>query len=450
MKKSVFVMICAMVFMLGLGACTKPPVTPPPEDDSGLSFPKRAPLTTGQKWTEGDVKYPSALWTEVPAYAEDDALIPLEDGLEAVTGIFYDSPIAWNGKKTKIAAYYGFPKGASAEKKVPGIVLVHGGLGTAYPDWVKLWNDQGFAAIAMDTEGGQPLPDITMNTGKHNERNQYAYTASSPDPDFTAGPTNTGYAHADGPLEGQWMYHATSAVILANTLLRSFPQVDETRVGVTGISWGGIISSIVAGYDDRFAFCMPVYGSVGLTGTGNGNDFGTVHDGSDNPAKARALWDTTAPIEASDMPILWLNSNKDYAFPLKAMSDNYLKSKYASFTVKNSLSHGQTQGADIGELFCFARAVAGIDAQWVQITQDPTPETPVIKWRAGKDSTVERVNVYYTTAAKADKDAVYQSETFLPDADGGATVTYPENATFCYVSVVFNNNLYVSSALAKM
>jgi hypothetical protein len=36
-------------------------------------------------------------------------------------------------------------------RKVPGIVLLHGGGGTAFESWVKLWVDRGYAAIAIDT-----------------------------------------------------------------------------------------------------------------------------------------------------------------------------------------------------------------------------------------------------------------------------------------------------------
>jgi hypothetical protein len=36
---------------------------------------------------------------------------------------------------------------------VSGVVLVHGGDGTAYRDWVRLWNERGYAAISIAHEG---------------------------------------------------------------------------------------------------------------------------------------------------------------------------------------------------------------------------------------------------------------------------------------------------------
>ena len=47
---------------------------------------------------------------------------------------------------------------------------------------------------------------------------------------------------------------------MTNSLLRSFPEVDATKIGITGISWGGIVTNVVTGIDDRFAFAVPVYG----------------------------------------------------------------------------------------------------------------------------------------------------------------------------------------------
>jgi len=62
------------------------------------------------------------------------------------------------------------------------------------------------------------------------------------------------------PDTEQWFYHAVADVIRANSLLRSFPEINPKKIGLTGISWGGTIVSTVAGVDPRFAFIIPVYG----------------------------------------------------------------------------------------------------------------------------------------------------------------------------------------------
>ena len=45
---------------------------------------------------------------------------------------------------------------------MPGIVLVHGGGGVPFASWVKMWNDRGYAAIAMSVTGDFPITADTM------------------------------------------------------------------------------------------------------------------------------------------------------------------------------------------------------------------------------------------------------------------------------------------------
>ena len=60
---------------------------------------------------------------------------------EGVKAIFFNG-LAWKGKPTRVFAWVGVPKLESG-KKVPGIVLVHGGGGTAFDAWVRLWVSAG-------------------------------------------------------------------------------------------------------------------------------------------------------------------------------------------------------------------------------------------------------------------------------------------------------------------
>ena len=129
-------------------------------------------------------------------------------------------------------------------EKVPGMVLVHGGGGTAFDEWVRLWVKRGYAAIALDTCGQIPV-------GTYGQWVQ----------DSQGGPHGWGgFDQIDGPREDQWTYQAVAKIVLAHSLLRSLPQVDPDRTGVTGISWGGYLTCIVAGVDSRFKLAVPVYG----------------------------------------------------------------------------------------------------------------------------------------------------------------------------------------------
>jgi hypothetical protein len=161
---------------------------------------------------------------------------------DGVRPFFYDG-LAYRGKPTRVFAWYGAPAGRTA--KVPGVVLLHGGGGTAYREWVKKWNEHGFAAIAMALEG---------QTDERVERT--AATADSPWKRHSwAGPARSGiYGDSDQPLADQWMYHAVADAVLANSLIRSFPEVDngEGRGGRDFVGW----CDRIHGDRHRHAFCV--------------------------------------------------------------------------------------------------------------------------------------------------------------------------------------------------
>src|SRR3990170_2271228 len=170
--------------------------------------------------------------TQPPAVHDAEHFAP--DG--AVRAMFFDA-LPYRGKPTRVFAWLGVPMKAGVEHKVPGVVLVHGGGGTAYKEWVRKWNDEGFAAISIAVEG---QTDEHAADGKTWKRHAWL------------GPARLGiYADAAEPLAEQWMYHAVADTVLANSLLRSLPQVDAEKVGLVGISWGGIIASTVMGIDTR-------------------------------------------------------------------------------------------------------------------------------------------------------------------------------------------------------
>ena len=115
------------------------------------------------------------------------------------------------GKDTKIFAYIGIPEHEPGEK-VPGIVLVHGGGGHAFPGWVRMWNDRGYAAVAMDNTGYFPSENGWVRRGD-----------SIPD--------NDGVTTSSGEADEMWMYHAVISAALCGSILRSLPDVDAERVG---------------------------------------------------------------------------------------------------------------------------------------------------------------------------------------------------------------------------
>ena len=68
-------------------------------------------------------------------------------------------------------------------------------------------------------------------------------------------------------------------------MLATRPEVDRERIGITGISWGGYLTCIVAGIDDRLKCAVPVYGCGFL-----GDNSAWVDRLAKMPAAQSKLW----------------------------------------------------------------------------------------------------------------------------------------------------------------
>jgi dienelactone hydrolase len=221
-----------------------------------------------------------------------------------VRAVFFDG-LPWQGKPTRVFAFIGVPEHKRGEK-VPGMVLVHGGGGTAFAGWVKRWNDRGYAAIAMDTCGAMPHGSY----GKWQR-----HDAGGP-------PGWGGFSQIDEPVGDQWTYHAVADAVLAHSLLRSLPDVDASRIGLTGISWGGYLTCIIAGVDSRFRFAAPVYG-CGFLGDNSAWLKNFEQMGKETAAKWLKLWDPSSYLPRAKMPFLWVTGTNDFAYPFDSLQKSY-------------------------------------------------------------------------------------------------------------------------------
>ncbi|MBP8802325.1 MAG: acetylxylan esterase, partial [Kiritimatiellae bacterium] len=190
---------------------------------------------------------PVGPWDRAALYQTPRLFEATEFVTNEVKTVFYEGE-PYQGRPTRVFAYYGLPAGASSTNKVPGIVLIHGGGGSAFVRWVKLWNSRGYAAVSMDTCGA-----VSGNAYGEEQKGHRRHAWAGP-------PGWGGFDKYDDPVADQWTYHAVAAAVRGHSLLRSLPEVDTSRIGVTGISWGGYLTCIAAAVDDRFAFAVPVYG----------------------------------------------------------------------------------------------------------------------------------------------------------------------------------------------
>jgi dienelactone hydrolase len=225
------------------------------------------------------------------------------------------------------------------------MVLVHGGGGTAFADWVKLWNDRGYAAIAIDTCGSVPSKGYGEPTfDVHRPRNEFSGPACWED----------SFSQTDLAPPDQWSYHAIADIILADSLLRSFPHVDPRRIGITGISWGGYLTALAAAVDSRFHFAVPVYGCGFL-----GEDSVWVPDfqkmGTIKASRWLGLWDPSRYLRNARMPMLWVAGTNDFAYPLDSLQKSYLlPQRLPALSIRMRMPHSQEEGAIPEEIHAFA------------------------------------------------------------------------------------------------
>ena len=352
-----------------------------------------------------------------------------EYATNGVKALFYEG-VPFRGKPTRVFAYYALPKAAPGTK-LPAMVLVHGGGGSAFYKWVELWAGRGYAAISMDTCGA-------VSGNGYNNHTRHAWS----------GPAGWGgFDRVDDPVPDQWTYHAVSAVLLGHSLLRSFPGVDGSRVGITGISWGGYLTCIAASVDDRFAFAVPVYG-CGFLGDNSTwlKDFKGM--GDERAKKWLGLWDPSAYLGQARMPFLWVDGSNDFAYPMDSLKKSYhmLKTPY-TLCVRLRMPHGHGgAGENPKEIEAFAAHFAKGGPDLPEITSVKREGRQVTVRFNPNQRVVARSELNYTCDSGAWKERKWEAVAIEANAcSGEVKAEIPANAKVYYVNLFTDDGLAVST-----
>ena len=305
------------------------------------------------------------------------------------------------------------------------MVLVHGGGGTAFKEWVEIWVKRGYVAIAMDLAGKgaerKPLPD------------------GGPDQSHKEKFTNL----ADG-VQNAWTYHAVANILRAVSLLQNQPEVDPNRIGMTGISWGGYLTSLASGLDPRLKVTVPVYGC------------GFLHENSTWLKDFKALgpeladqwvknFDPSSFLSQANMPMLFVNGTNDFAYPLDSYQKSYRAVKGPrTLCVTVRMPHGHPSGWKPNEIGLFVDSIL-IDGKALakisqvlrsgkQVTADFQSTTPI-----------KSAALHYTTGTGPWKDREWKS-TAATIKNNKATVSLPalKDVTW-FLTLTDNRDATVSS-----
>ncbi|AHF93526.1 acetyl xylan esterase [Opitutaceae bacterium TAV5] len=418
-----------------------------------LLFPTLSVLAAATTWDFASLQTPPRVHDAPAAYRQaleaanaataaasesQPATAPLPEGVRA----FAFEGLSWKGNPTRVFAFYGAPAGATPAQPVPGIVLVHGAGGTAFAKWVKLWNDRGYAAIAFDHDGGIPVGKYS-----HWQRN----------PEYP-GPRRVGIGDIGQPPVDQWMYHAVADTILAHSLLASFPEVDAERIGSTGISYGAVILSNVAGIDTRLKFAVPVYGCGYIS---ENEDDGSRFIDSKAPWEKsgnrvtiwRALWDPKNRLPQARVPMLWLNGTNDFAFALSAWQRSYRAApgtQAICLRVRMTHAHG-APGENPEEIRAFADSIVNGGRPLVRITgQGREGPDAWVTWQSATPLRQARLN-FTRTATGRWQDRVWETLPAMIDITASrVSATLPADAAVYFFNLIDDRDLIVSSEHVTM
>jgi dienelactone hydrolase len=222
-----------------------------------------------------------------------------------------------------------------SDEKYPGMVLVHGGGGRAFREWVTKWAVMGYAAISMDLRGNGP-------EGEHIAGGFEELDGRIP------------YISIEKDVTEEWMFQAVSNVILAHSLLRNFGGVDSSKTAITGISWGGIITCVVAGIDHRYKALVPVYGCGFLEYChAMGKMLTKMSDADERTWVHR--YDPKNYLSDCKAPVFFINGTNDNHFFLRPYAKSYALVGNKLLSIKPGMKHNHSAGWDNVEIELFIR-----------------------------------------------------------------------------------------------
>lgn len=358
-----------------------------------------------------------------------------------IKGLFFKG-LPYNGKQTKVFCWYGLPNGLLADEKRPAVVLVHGGGGTAFPEWIKKWTDKGYIAMAVSLEGQIPGERVVHNTGEK----------LWPSHEYS-GPRRIGFFEdvVTKKLEDQWFYHAVADVILASSLLKSFPEVDAQSIGISGISWGGILTNVITGIDNRYAFAIPVYGCGFLQETPH---YKNLLAGLTTEQQQFYLqnWEPSLYIPLQEQPTLFVNGTNDFHFTMNSFTKTYKASKNEKYLyIEHNMKHGHRPAWEPEEIYAFADYI---------VKNGKRPLAPKFKGLRKKDQLVYGCNGkateahLYTTTDTADwgRDNYTWQQTSMYFSKTGKIISakLPSNTQAYFVNIRDSEGMMFSSPMRRV
>ena len=256
-------------------------------------------------------------------YCDNQKLTNLNDAVLNDTYVADYQEIKFENDGTDFTGWVLLPKDYDPNKKYPAILDIHGGPKTAYGKVfyheMQLWANMGYFVFFTNPRGSDGRDNEFMNIfGKY------------------------------GTIDYDDLMKFTDVV------LETYPAIDQSKVGVTGGSYGGFMTNWIIGHTDRFA-CAATQRSISnwisFYGTSDIGMFfaeDQIHGNVfNNPEK---LWEHSPLKYANNIvtPTLFIHSDEDYRCPLEqglqlytAIVDKGVDTRFVLFHGENhELSRG--------------------------------------------------------------------------------------------------------------
>jgi dienelactone hydrolase len=213
-------------------------------------------------WAADNTIPSTAVSTELKAYYAEPTDLPYDEELQEEKQEdgwhwreFRYTSLLYGGEPIRIHAVYAAPDGADAAHKVPAILMTHGIFGAVrggdkrYWDAVTQYVKAGYAVLFFDWYPNYAhdfKPQTPEEPRRHSTFGKLDYFTPS-----------YRYSLPGNDWKDSLHYQVGMAAKRGISWLQARPEVDGSAIGVTGWSYGGIFSSMIAGIDDRIAAVNP-------------------------------------------------------------------------------------------------------------------------------------------------------------------------------------------------
>lgn len=222
------------------------------------------------------------------------------------------------------------------------------------------------------------------------------------------------------------------------------PGVDDARTALTGISWGGYLTCIVAGLDKRFAAAVPVYGCGFLPdGSAWNGEFAKMSE--EQRTRWIELWEPSRYLQSAAMPVFFVNGTNDFAYWLPSYRRTYELVANRTLRIEVEMKHGHQPGWAPQEIGLYVDSIVNGGFPLLSLGA-PVAEDGSISLDVAEGPAIRSASLHFTIDDGPPKERKWQTKAATVEARKVAA-SVPAEASIYYLSVTDDRGAMVSSDL---